>query len=152
MSKVKKSLIWKWICLVYFHIKQRCLPPFFLLPFSCEDEGLPQSVFKSSNHIKRKYLGKLSTYFRERSLSVLHERERKLVLTELNIIRKQGILACLGCYKNITKWVAYKAQTFISLTSGDQKSKIMVPALSGKGSIPGHRLLAFVSSHDTKSQ
>ena len=58
MSKIKKSLIWEWICLVFFHIKQSCLPfCLFSFPSYCEDTGLPQSVLKSSikSHSKRKH-------------------------------------------------------------------------------------------------
>ena len=76
-------------------------------------------------------------------------RERKLLLTELNRMRKKGILVYLGCYKNITKWVAYKLQTFTPHISGNWKPKIRVPALSGEY-IPNHRLLAFVFARGGK--
>lgn len=127
MSKVKKSLIWKQIFLVYFHIKQRHLFPLFLFPFYCEDRRLPQSVFKSSNesHSKRKYLGRLFTYFKERSLSALYQRE-EAVANRTKYNKKVGCFS-LGCYENITKWGAHKIHTFISYTSEAWMSKTGVP-------------------------
>lgn len=104
MSKVKKSLIWKHVCLVYFHIKQRCFFPLFLFPFYCEGRGLLQRVFKSSNksHSKRKYLGRLSTYFREISLSALHQRE-EAVANRTKYNKKVGCFSLFGLLQKYHK-------------------------------------------------
>lgn len=54
------------------------------------------------------------------------------------------VLIHLGCYHNISKWVAHKQKTFIAHISGGWKSKVPVPACSdsGESCLLGSRLLA----------